>query len=177
MPANFFDRLVLRTLVSATFLAALVLGAPAQAASAPAGAVIGNQASASYVDASQVPRNVTSNTVVTTVQQVASVTLVAPGAKSISAGGQVYYPQTIVNTGNGPDSFGLSYLQSGGMTFSSVSFYADANGDGIPDSGTPITTTPALNPGDTFKFVVAGVVPSTAVTGTSNTTTVTATSA
>ena len=158
--------------------ATLSLGATGAlaATAAPAGAVIGNQASATYSDASQVSRTVTSNTVVTTVQQVGTLTLAANGAKTISPGGQVYYPQTLVNTGNGNDSFLLTSAQSGATTLSAVLFYADANGDGVPDSATPIATTGVLAPGQTFKFVVAGVAPSTAVVGTTNTTTVTATS-
>ena len=138
--------------------------------------MIGNQASATYSDASSVSRTVTSNTVVTTVQQIGTLTLSANGTKTISPGGQVYYPQTLVNTGNGNDSFLLTASQSGATTMSTVLFYADANGDGIPDNATPITTTGTLSPGQVFKFVVAGVAPTTAVAGTTNTTTVTATS-
>ena len=168
----------LRALALSTLLSCGLFAAPAAHAltAAPAGAVIGNQASATYSDASAVSRTVTSNTVVTTVQQVGSLTLAAPGARTISPGGQVYYPQTLVNTGNGNDSFLLAAAQSGAATMSSVLFYADANGDGIPDNATPITTTGTLAPGQAFKFVVAGVMPSTAVVGTANTTTVTATS-
>ncbi len=166
-----------RALVPALLLAATLLPCAADAASAaPAGAVIGNQASATYSDASSVSRTVTSNTVITTVQQIGSLTLAANSAKTISAGGQVYYPQTLVNTGNGIDSFLLAASQSGATTFTSVLFYADANGDGIPDSATPITTTGPLAAGQAFKFVVAGIVPSIAGTGSTNTTTVTATS-
>ncbi len=176
MPTALVPRL-LAPLARASALSALLLAASgAHALTAPAGAVIGNQASATYSDASQVSRTVTSNTVVTTVQQVGSVTLAANGAKTISPGGQVVYPQTIVNTGNGNDSFALTATQSGAATMSSVLFYADANGDGIPDNATPITTTGTLLPGQVFKFVVAGVAPSTAVLGTTNTATVTATS-
>jgi len=173
---------VLHAPVRALALSALVccglLAAPeAQAVTAaPAGTVIGNQASATYSDASSVSRTVTSNTVVTTVQQVASLSLTANGAKTISPGGQVYYPQTIVNTGNGNDSFTLNSVQSGATTMTSVLFYADANGDGIPDSAVPITSTGTLASGQTFKFVVAGVAPTTAVVGTTNTATITATS-
>ena len=165
-----------RALVATALLSLASFGAAAAGTAAPAGAVIGNQASATYSDASSVSRTVTSNTVLTTVQQVASLTLAANGTKTISPGGQVYYPQTLVNTGNGNDSFVLSALQSGVMVFGSVQFYADANGDGVPDSATPITTTGTLLPGQTFKFVMAGVTPALAVVGTSNTTTVTATS-
>src|ERR1700760_738601 len=130
-----FRTLALTTLLSCGLFAASAANA---LTAAPAGAVIGNQASATYSDASAVSRTVTSNTVITTVQQVGSLTLAAPGAKTISPGGQVYYPQTIVNTGNGNDSFLLTAAQSGATTMTTVLFYADANGDGIPDSATPI---------------------------------------
>ena len=66
----------------------------------PAGTSIGNQASATYTDASNTPRSTTSNIAITIVQQVASFTLTADGAKFAAAGSQVYYPHTLVNTGN-----------------------------------------------------------------------------
>ena len=171
-----FPRQTRRQLALLALLAAGLVGGAHATTAAPAGTVIGNQASATYSDASQVSRTVTSNTVITTVQQVGSLTLAASGAKTVSPGGQVYYPQTIVNTGNGNDSFLLAAAQSGATTLTTVLFYADANGDGIPDSATPITTTGPLVPGQTFKFVVAGVAPATAVVGSSNTTAITGTS-
>jgi uncharacterized repeat protein (TIGR01451 family) len=171
-------RAPVRALASSALVSWGLLVAPGAHAvtAAPAGTVIGNQASATYSDASSVSRTVTSNTVVTTVQQVASLTLTANGAKTISPGGQVYYPQTLVNTGNGNDSFVLSAAQSGATAMTTVLFYADANGDGIPDNAVPITSTGTLASGQTFKFVVAGVAPTTAVVGTTNTATITATS-
>ncbi|HEX5632849.1 MAG TPA: hypothetical protein VFX50_06455, partial [Gemmatimonadales bacterium] len=54
--------------------AAPVLAAP------PAGTSIGNQATASYLDATSTPRTATSNLVTTIVQQVASFTLTADGS-------------------------------------------------------------------------------------------------
>jgi uncharacterized repeat protein (TIGR01451 family) len=176
MHTAFLSRLRVRLALASTLACGLFATGAHALTAAPAGAVIGNQASATYSDASQVSRTVTSNTVVTTVQQVGSLSLAANGAKTISPGGQVYYPQTLVNTGNGNDSFLLTAAQSGATTMTTVLFYADANGDGIPDNATPITTTGTLAPGQVFKFVVAGVAPSTAVVGTTNTTTVTATS-
>ncbi len=177
MHTQLLSRLGRALALTATLSLGLFATGARAATAAPAGAVIGNQASATYSDASAVSRTVTSNTVVTTVQQVGSLTLAANGAKTISPGGQVYYPQTLVNTGNGNDAFALTSAQSGATTLTAVLFYADANGDGVPDNATPIVTTGPLAPGQTFKFVVAGVAPSTAVLGTTNTTTVTATSA
>jgi hypothetical protein len=162
--------------LAAILLAGLLAFSGARAA-APAGSIIGNQAAATYSDGSAVVRTVTSNLVVTTVQQVASVGLTANGTKTVSVGGQVYYPQTLVNTGNGVDTYALTSSGTGTFNFATVVFYADANGDGVPDNAVPITTTGQLAAGQTFKFVVAGIVPVTAVAGNSNTLTVTATSA
>lgn len=111
-------------------LLALCVGHEAGAA-APAGITIGNQATATYSDGGSVTRTVTSNTVLTTVQQVASVSLAANAAKTVSVGGQVVYAHTLVNTGNGPDSFNLAGVQSGSLAFASLQFFADANGDGV----------------------------------------------
>src|SRR5437879_5259574 len=71
----------------------------------PAGTSIGNQATATYSDASNTPRSTTSNVAITIVQQVASFSLTADGAKFAAPGGQVYYAHTILNTGNGSDTF------------------------------------------------------------------------
>src|SRR5438132_1117312 len=72
-------------------------------AAAPAGSSISNQASATYTDAALGTHSVTSNTVVTVVQQVASLTLASNGAKTAAPGGQVVYAHSITNTGNGAD--------------------------------------------------------------------------
>lgn len=148
------------------------------ASAAPAaGTQIGNQASATYTDDSQTTRTVTSNTVTTVVQQVGSLTLIANGAKNVAPGGQVSYPHTLTNTGNGPDSYALSAANSGAFTFSNVSFYADANGDGVADDATPITGTGILAAGASFSFVVVGTVPGTAASGNTNDLSVSAASA
>jgi len=153
-------------------------GASAQTA---AGTSIGNQASATYTDSSSVSRTATSNVVTTVVQQVASLTLTANGAKTASPGGPVFYPHTLTNTGNGSDSFTLSLApaQSGAFTLTGTAIYLDANGDGIPDNftnlnGTSVTVTPgAVN---AFKFVITGTVPSGATAGQTNNFSVTGTS-
>lgn len=149
---------------------------PAQAAPA-AGTQIGNQASATYTDSGQVTRTVTSNTVVTTVQQVAALTLTADGARTVTPGGQVSYPHTLTNTGNGADSFNLAASQSGAFSLGGVAFYADANGDGVADNATPVTTTGTLAAGAVFRFVAVGTAPATASSGQASSLTVTATSA
>lgn len=166
-----------RALRGAALLAIAAIMATIAQAAPPAGATIGNQASATYSDDSQVTRTVTSNTVVTTVQQVASLTVATNGAKTATAGGQVFYPHTITNTGNGPDTFALTSGQSGSVSFTTLQYYADANGDGVPDSNSPITSSGQIAAGGVFNFVAVGTVPSSAVVGNTNTLTVTATSA
>jgi len=152
-------------------------GMSAHAAAPTAGASISNQASASYSDASGVARTVTSNTVSTTVTQVASMTLVANGAQTATPGSVVYYPHTLTNTGNGSDTFTLSSTNSGAFTMTGVQFFAD-NGSGQP-TGTAITSTGAIAAGAAFKFIAVGTLPVSAtatqtnaivVTGTSTTT-------
>ena len=132
------------------------------AAAPPANTSIGNQASATYTDASNTQRTATSNTVVTIVQQVASFTLTTDGqSKPAAPGGQVVFPHTLTNTGNGSDTFTLSTANNAGANFNltNLTLYADANGDGVPDNSTPITSTGTLSAGATFKFVAVGIVP------------------
>ena len=149
----------------------------ALAATPAAGTRIGNQASATYTDTANVTRTVTSNTVSTVVQQVAALTLTANGAKYVTPGGQVAYPHTLTNTGNGADSFNLATGNGGNFSFGSVTLYADADGDGVPDTTIPVASTGTLVAGDEFRFVAVGTVPASAVSGASNDLTVTASSA
>src|SRR5258708_16982162 len=168
--------LILTVLAIAVLL--IPTGATAQTA---AGTSIGNQASATYTDSSSVSRTATSNVVTTVVQQVASLTLTANGAKTASPGGPVFYPHTLTNTGNGSDSFTLTRApaQSGAFTLTGTHIYLDANGDGIPDNFTDLTgTNVTVTPGavNAFKFVITGTVPPGATAGQTNNFSVTATS-
>ena len=168
---NAWQRVAFAMLFLLSIFAALN-GNRAYAAPPPAGTSIGNQASATYADAlgnAQTP--VTSNTVVTTVAQVASFTLTAAQTKTGAPGSQVYFPHTLANTGNGTDTFDLSVtnLAGGTFDFSSVAIYADANGDGVPDNATAITSTGALAASGVFKFVAVGVVPGGAASGQTDT--------
>ena len=162
----------------AAIAAIFVLAGAAHAAAPLAGTSIGNQASASYLDQAGVTQNVTSNIVTTIVQPVAALTLTSDLSKTVTAGSQVSYPHTLTNTGNGTDTYTLAQANSGAFVFTSVLFYADANGDGVADNTTPISQTTALAPGAVFRFVVVGNVPTTAVPTAppSNTLLVTATS-
>ena len=156
----------------------LLFAGSGHAAPPLAGTSIGNQASATYVDGSNVTRSVSSNVVSTIVQQVAALTITQSLSKTAAAGTQVSYPVTLTNTGNGTDSFGLVPTNSGGFTFpvGAVIFYADANGDGVADNTTPITSTGSLTPGAVFRFVAIGNVPTTAASSNVNSLVITATS-
>jgi trimeric autotransporter adhesin len=177
---SFIQRRIAKAFVAGAFgavVGALVGVSPSLATAAPAaGTAIGNQASATYTDASATVRTVTSNLVVAVVQQVASLTLTQASSRTVSVGSQVSYPLTLTNTGNGADTFALAFTQSGTFAFTSVVYYADANGDGVADNTTPITATAALAMGEVFRFVAVGTVPTTAASGNTNALVVNATS-
>ncbi|WP_296949591.1 hypothetical protein [uncultured Massilia sp.] len=159
-----------------TAIASLLLATGAAHAGTAAGTQISNTATATYTDSTSTQRTATSNTVVTTVQQVAAVTLSAGSAKTAAANTTVSYAHTVTNTGNGADSFTLSAQESGAFTMAGVQFFLDANGDGIADNATPITSTGSLAIGGTFKFVAVATLPAGAQTNAQHTLTVNATS-
>ncbi|MGI4847319.1 MAG: hypothetical protein ACRYGK_04170 [Janthinobacterium lividum] len=145
-------------------------------AATAAGSAISNQAQASYVDAASTTRTISSNTVVTTVQQVGAVTIGSNGSKNIGPGQTASFTHTITNTGNGPDTFALSTTNSGGFAYSTVQFFADANGDGIADNNVALTNTGVIAAGASFQFIAVATVPSATAAGLSNNLVVTATS-
>lgn len=136
-------------------------------AAPPAGTPIGNQATATYLDATNTSYSITSNPVTTIVQQVASFTLTANGFRTAAPGGSAVFPHVLTNTGNGSDVFPLTLVNLGGDDFdlTGLAIYADADGNGVADNFTALTTTTPLNPGESFRFVVQGAVPGTQVAG------------
>lgn len=150
-------------------LAITVLATTLAHAAPPAGTVIGNQATATYNDSVGTARTATSNLVQTTVTQVKSFTLTANGARTAAPGQTVYYPHTLTNTGNGTDTYALNAPVSSSFGAAgphvSLAYFIDANGDGIPDNGAPITSSGAITAGGIFRFVVAGTVPGAAASG------------
>jgi len=153
-----------------------ILSSNAQAATPLAGSVISNQASANYKDSGGTPQTATSNSVTTTVAQVGSYTLTADNTKTAAPGTTAYMPHILTNTGNGADTFYITLPTAIDGDLSGVAIYADVNGDGQPDSPTPLCTTNgttnncsgtnvstgSLASGGSFKFVVAMTVKSTA---------------
>lgn len=147
------------TLFALALAVGLCCGARPAHALAPAGSTINNQATGVYSDGSGLVQNVTSNAVQTVVQPLAALNLAADGTKNATPGSTVSFPHTITNTGNTPDVFTLSASDLGGDDFNILPVVrADANGDGVADGVLPITRTPSLAPGETFQFVVSGVV-------------------
>jgi uncharacterized repeat protein (TIGR01451 family) len=148
-------------------------------AAPPAGTQIGNQASASYTDASGTPQTATSNLVLTEVLPVYGVDTEQSLNQTAVPASTSAFPFSITNQGNDTDSFLLAISDDGGgFTCASVAIYADANGDGIPDDGVDLdgTTVGPLVAGAADTFVGVCQVPGTTTPGQVNTVTVTATS-
>ncbi|WP_293374446.1 hypothetical protein [Nevskia sp.] len=159
-------------------LALTLAGLSAPAVAAPlAGSVIGNQATATYVDENGTPQTTSSNLVETIVAQVAGVDIEATQSNTAAPGETIYFPHIVTNTGNGNDTYTLATTNNGGtFEFANIVIYADANQDGVPDNFTPITITPNLAPGGNYGIIVAVTVPGTAVAGQTDNVTVTTTS-
>jgi uncharacterized repeat protein (TIGR01451 family) len=133
-----------------------------EANAAPAaGTVIGNQASATYTDGTNVQRTATSNVVQTTVAQRAALTLTPTNSLPGVSNSPVVFAHTLTNTGNGSDTFALAGADQGGDTFNfgTITFFADANGDGVADNATSILSTGPLAVGGIFRFVASATVP------------------
>jgi uncharacterized repeat protein (TIGR01451 family) len=164
------------TLALALVLLVITVGG-AFAAAPNAGQTIGNQASATYSLAGIPQPAVSSNTVTTTVQQVAGLTITNDQTKSIAIGGTVYFLHTVTNTGNGSDTFNLTAVaQNSGSPNLSVTtgVYADAGG-GNPGAALSPSQTTSLARGASFTFYV-GVTATSSTLNSTNTVKVTATS-
>ena len=100
--------------------------------------VIGNQAAATYHDASGTVRSVNSNMVQTTVAQVGAFSISGDNDKSGVAGNVVYMPHTIYNDGNGTDTFRVRVHVPVVGSFAAISIFPDGNGTGVPSSSVPL---------------------------------------
>lgn len=162
--------------VAMTLLCIAAIFVPALTAqTASAGAVIGNQATATYNDAQGVSRQAFSNLVQTTVSQVYSGTLGNTQSRYATVGTQVVFPHTYTNNGNGSDTVTIGY-NTPTAGFTNPAIYMDANGDGVPDNTANINNSAfVLAPNQVLKFVVVGTLGTAA--GTTETVKVTAVSA
>lgn len=119
------------------------LAASAFAAGTPAGTTISNQATGTYKDANgNALTGVSSNTVTTTVDQVAGTSVGNDQAQNMAAMTSVTYPVTLTNTGNGSDSFTISSGTGGGEQANTytVEVYHDVDGSGTVNAGDTLAT-------------------------------------
>jgi large repetitive protein len=133
-----------------------------------AGTQITNRARATFTDtATGLAVLLDSNIVSAVVAQQAAFQLTSPQTRVSAPGASVLLPHTVTNTGNGADTFGLSLINTyaGSYAFTSVQLFADANSDGVPDGTVPVSSTPALAPGQAFNFIVVAQIPTSASIG------------
>lgn len=83
----------------------------------------------------------------------------ASASQTTNPGTVVNYPLTVTNTGTVDDNYALT--ATGLPSGSTVQFYVDTNGDGLPD-GAPITNTALLNTTDIVQLVAVVTVPANA---------------
>jgi uncharacterized repeat protein (TIGR01451 family) len=184
-------KLLFLTLTALLFMA-VVAAPPILAAGTPVGTSISNQATGTYNDANgNAMTPVLSNPVIITVSQVYALDI-SPVTSSASGTNEqyVYFPGRVDNTGNGSDTFTISWASTGDTWVpDEVLMYADVNNNGVYDAGTdtlisPITPggnaylTPSLAADAFTRVIMAVKVPAnaTAPNGTSNLITVTVTS-
>ena len=161
----------------------LGLSSEARAVGTEAGTVISNQAYGDYKDANgNSLTRVFSNTVQTTVSQVASPRVEPPTAsKTGTAGTDVVYAVTVHNDGNDTDTFDLTAATTDTLAANwTTKIYLDLNEDGVLDAADiangEITDTGALDADEVAHLLVVASVPAGAATTTVGTTTLTATS-
>ncbi|TLN24286.1 hypothetical protein FDZ71_02015, partial [bacterium] len=118
------------------FALAALWSAQAFAVGTAAGTSISNTAAVTYYDynGTQIEANKLSNTVTTTVNQVASVDVATTKAADSAVNeATILYPVSIENLGNGNDTFDFT-VNSASTNFSpTVTVYNDANGNGAID--------------------------------------------
>jgi len=158
--------------LAALSLMVLLVASNVQAAGTAADTTISNTASADYTDGLNKPQHSTSNTVETIVAKVGSYTLVSDNTATVAPGTTKSLSHTLTNTGNFADEFTLNLPASTDINITGIAMFADADGNGVADSTTPICTAPCtsgstgiLQPGQSFSFLVAITVSSTAANG------------
>ena len=156
---------------------AVLASVPAFAEGTAEGTVISNTATVSWTDGNGNARSQLSNTVQTTVTQIASV-IITPDTLSAAGlpGDTIAFAHTVENNGNGDDTIQLSVTTVPGWT---VALYRDNNGNGTyePGTDTVVADTGVLAAEATFPLLVVVTVPSAAADGASASFTVTGTSA
>ena len=177
------------TCLAVLALAMTVLAVPSWAVGTRAGTNITNTARVDFRDVNGNALFQLSNTVSTTVSQVASV-IVDPnnGPITMNPGDVYYFPHIVTNAGNFDDYINLTAVSAGGWP---VAIYRDVNGDGVyqPGLDIPLLDSPGdadaipdsgllsdSGVGSSMRILVAVTVPAGTADGTGDVTTVTGTS-
>ncbi|MHB8173606.1 MAG: DUF11 domain-containing protein, partial [Nitrospirota bacterium] len=161
-------RLSLQVLLTVSMI--LVAASAAMAATA-ANTQITNTAYCNYQDANSVAQPQVSASVSVWVTPIWGVTVTpSTGASSGSNSAKVIYPLTITNTGNYADTYNLSSTYGSGWSSSPAVYFSSDNA-----GATPITSTGSVAIGGTYTAYMVVTVNPTALDGTTNVTTATAT--
>lgn len=149
----------------------LLFWAAAQAAPTPAGTVISNTASATFVDATTgLSARVNSNTVNTTVSALEALTLNASQNLLIGVGASFTINHNLANTGNVATNYLVTASVAGGSAFTPLNLQVvlDVNGNGLVDAGEPVVPAGGVVPvaiGATAGLLITGQIPAGAVPG------------
>nr|WP_291430187.1 DUF11 domain-containing protein [Deinococcus sp.] len=141
----------------------LILAGQAAAARTPAGTQITNQAQAEFIPpTSPDPVRAVSNTIVTVVQAVCSVSVTPDGtvpqpgqSATLLPGEQAVFQYTVVNTGNTSGDFPVLARGETGSTISpALRVIRDLNGNGRPDTNEPEVSRVTLAPDDSAALLL-----------------------
>jgi len=148
----------------------LLFWAAAQAAPTPAGTVISNTASATFVDtATGLSVRINSNTVNTTVAALEALTLNASQNLLVGVGSSFTISHNLVNTGNVATNYLVTAsVSGGGFTPLNLQVVLDVNGNGVVDAGEPVIPSGGTVPvaaGATAGLLITGQIPAGAVPG------------
>lgn len=157
---------------SSALIAAMWCAVPALAEGVPAGTLIENTATATFDD-NGISRNVSSNTVALTVEEVLDVAVASTDNSPVAIAGTNTLHFTVTNTGNGPESFVLAADPANptndfNVTVTGIAI--DQNGNGVYDDGTDILlpasgATPVLAADETVNILVMVTAPTDAADG------------
>ncbi len=163
--------MILRLLRQFLPVCLLLLLLTAEAAPTPAGTVISNTATATFVDtATGLSVRLNSNTVATIVAGLEALTLTSNQNVLIATGSTFTISHTLTNTGNILTSYAIASAVAPGGSFVplSVQVVQDSNGNGLVDAGEPVVSgggIVSLIPGGNTNLLVTGQAPPSAVPG------------
>ncbi|WP_293637407.1 SdrD B-like domain-containing protein [Polaromonas sp.] len=153
------------------FCLLLVLLTVAKAGPAPAGTVISNTGTGTYVDsASGLSVRLKSNTVNTTITVLEALTLSANQTVLVANGSSFAISHKLTNTGNALATYRItaSVAVGGAFTPLGVQVIQDTNSNGRADTGEPVISAGgaiSLTPGDSVNLLLTAQAPATSTPG------------